>query len=66
MRGLSTCTKAAAIWVERLDLDEKLAWVWPAEVEYYTEASTETDIEVLSVQESRVSGGAELGYGNSS
>ncbi len=49
--------------VERLDLDEKLAWVWPAEVEYYTEASTETDIEVLSVQESRVSSGAEVGYG---
>ena len=49
--------------VERLDLDEKLAWVWPAEVEYYTEASTETDIEVLSVQESRESGGAEVGYG---
>ena len=49
--------------VERLDLDEKLAWVWPAEVDYYTEASTETEIEVLSVQESRVSGGAQLGYG---
>ena len=49
--------------VEKLDLKERLAWVWPAEVEYYTEASTETEIEVISVHESRVSGGAELGYG---
>ena len=49
--------------VEKLDLEERLAWVWPAEVEYYTEASTETEIEVISVHESRVSGGAELGYG---
>ncbi|MXZ21555.1 MAG: DUF1998 domain-containing protein [Caldilineaceae bacterium SB0665_bin_25] len=49
--------------VEKLDLEERQAWVWPAEVEYYTEASTETQIEVISVHESRVSGGAELGYG---
>ena len=49
--------------VEKLDLEERLAWVWPAKVEYYTEASTETEIEVISVHESRVSGGAELGYG---
>ena len=49
--------------MKKLDLEERLAWVWPAEVEYYTEASTETDIEVISVHESGVSGGAELGYG---
>ena len=49
--------------VEKLDLEERQARVWPAEVEYYTEASTETEIEVISVHESRVSGGAELGYG---
>ncbi len=49
--------------VEKLDLEERLAWVWPAEVEYYTEASGETEIEVISVHGSRVSGGAELGYG---
>ena len=49
--------------VEKLDLEERQAWVWPAEVEYYTEANTETEIEVISVHESRVSGGAELGYG---
>ncbi|MDE0311532.1 MAG: DEAD/DEAH box helicase [Caldilineaceae bacterium] len=49
--------------VEKLDLEERQAWVWPAEVEYYTEASGETEIEVISVQGSRVSGGAELGYG---
>ncbi len=49
--------------VEKLDLEERLAWVWPAEVEYYTEASTETDIEVISVHESGVSGGTELGFG---
>ena len=49
--------------VEKLDLEERQAWVWPAEVEYYTEASTETEIEVISVHESRVSGGTELGYG---
>ncbi len=49
--------------VEKLDLEERQAWVWPAEVEYYTEASTETEIEVISVHESRVSGGAELSYG---
>ncbi len=49
--------------VERLDLDEHLAWVWPADVEFYTEASAETEIQALSVQESRVAGGAQLGYG---
>ncbi len=49
--------------VEKLDLEERQAWVWPAEVEYYTEASGETEIEVISVHGSRVSGGAELGYG---
>ena len=49
--------------VEKLDLEERLAWVWPAEVEYYTEASSETEIEVISVHGSRVSGGAQLGYG---
>ncbi len=49
--------------VEKLDLEERQAWVWPAEVEYYTEASTETEIEVISVHESRVSGGADLGHG---
>ena len=49
--------------VERLDLDKKSAWVWPAAVDYYTEASTETEIQVLSVQESRLCSGAQLGYG---
>jgi DEAD/DEAH box helicase domain-containing protein len=49
--------------VEKLDLEERQALVWPAEVEYYTEASMETEIEVISVHESRVSGGADLGYG---
>lgn len=49
--------------VEKLDLEERRAWVWPAAVEYYTEASTETEIEVISVHKSRVSGGAELSYG---
>ena len=49
--------------VEKLDLEERQAWVWPAEVEYYTEASGETEIEVISVLGSRVNGGAELGYG---
>ncbi len=49
--------------VERLDLEEKTAWVWPAAVDYYTEASTESEIEVLSVYESRVTGGAQLGHG---
>ena len=49
--------------VEKLDLEERLAWVWPAEVEYYTEASSETEIEVISVHGGRVSGGAQLGYG---
>ncbi len=49
--------------VERLDLEERLAWVWPAEVEFYTEASTETEIEVESVEESRAAGGAQPGHG---
>ncbi len=49
--------------VEKLDLEGRQAWVWPAELEYYTEASGETEIEVISVHGSRVSGGAELGYG---
>jgi len=49
--------------VERLDLESKVAWVWPAAVDYYTDANTENDIEVLSVHGSRVSGGAHLGHG---
>ncbi len=49
--------------VERLDLEAKLAWVWPAAVDYYTDASTDNEIEVLSVHETRVSGGAQLGHG---
>ena len=50
--------------VDRLDLDSGAAWVWPAEVDYFTEASTATEIQVLAVQESRISGGAQLGYGD--
>lgn len=49
--------------VERLDLEAKVAWVWPAAVDYYTDANTENEIEVLSVHGSRVSSGAHLGHG---
>lgn len=55
--------EGASYLVERLDLDEKRAWVWPAKVDYYTEASSETAIRVLSVQASRLAGGALLGHG---
>ena len=50
--------------VERLDLDEHLAWVRPANVDFYTEAITATEIQELSVHGSRVSGGAQLGHGD--
>lgn len=49
--------------VEKLDQEQRLAWVRPAQVDFYTEASTETEIEVLSVEESRKCGGAHLGFG---
>ena len=49
--------------VERLDLESREAWVWPAAVDYYTDANTENEIEVLSVHGSRASGGAHLGHG---
>ena len=50
--------------VEHLDLEAKVAWVWPAAVDYYTDANTENEIEVLSVHGSRVSSGAHLGHGD--
>lgn len=49
--------------VELLDLEKNVAWVWPAAVDYYTDANTENEIEVLSVHGSRVSSGAHLGHG---
>lgn len=39
--------------VERLDLDERQAWVLPTSVDYYTNASVETEIQVLARHDSR-------------
>lgn len=50
--------------VERLELDTHQAWVRPAQVDFYTEAGTETDIQVLATHENCVRGGAQPGYGD--
>ncbi|MEA2842639.1 MAG: box helicase protein [Actinomycetota bacterium] len=49
--------------VERLDLDDRAAWVAPAAVDETTRPRTETDVAILGVDERAVVGRAELFLG---
>src|SRR5262249_19532509 len=50
--------------VEQLDLTQNLAQVTPVAVDYYTEAATETQIDILSEREHQVLGGARIAHGD--
>ncbi len=49
--------------VERLDLDDRRAWVRPVEVDHYTQAGRQVAVEVLQIHEERQAGGAHVGHG---
>ena len=49
--------------VNKLDLEENLATVVPTRVDYYTEVTSETKIEVLSEQESRADLHVQIAHG---
>jgi DEAD/DEAH box helicase domain-containing protein len=49
--------------VQSLDLEANVAQAQPVRVDFYTEASTETEIDVLAVHDNRVSHGAEVAHG---
>ncbi|MEZ4609279.1 MAG: hypothetical protein R2838_03310 [Caldilineaceae bacterium] len=46
--------EGASYQVERLDLEQNLATVVPANVDFYTEVTSETQVETLAVAEERV------------
>ncbi|MCE7987962.1 MAG: DUF1998 domain-containing protein [Caldilinea sp. CFX5] len=50
--------------VDRLDLANNLATVTPVQVDYYTEVTTETEIQVLQAAEVRSASGAMVAYGD--
>ncbi len=50
--------------VDRLDLANNLATVTPVQVDYYTEVTTETEIQVLQEAEARSAPGATVAYGD--
>ncbi len=49
--------------IQGLDLEANVAQAQPVRVDFYTEASTETEIDVLAVHDNRVSHGAEVAHG---
>ena len=49
--------------VNKLDLEENLATVVPTRVDYYTEVTSETKIDVLSEQESRADPHVQIAHG---
>ncbi len=49
--------------VRRLDLAESLAEITPAEVDFYTDVNTETEVEVLATQATRTLGDVEIAHG---
>jgi len=49
--------------VERLELDERRAWVRPVEVDHYTQAGRQVTVEVLQLHGERRAGGARVGHG---
>jgi DEAD/DEAH box helicase domain-containing protein len=50
--------------VDSLDLEARLAQVTPTAVDFYTEANTESQIQVLAVHESKEATGAHVFYGD--
>lgn len=50
--------------VQQLDLTENLALVTPTNVDYYTDVSAETEVEVLAVHAARSQGDVEIAYGD--
>jgi DEAD/DEAH box helicase domain-containing protein len=50
--------------VDRLDLANNLATVTPVQVDYYTEVTTETEIQVLQEAEARSAPGAAVAHGD--
>jgi DEAD/DEAH box helicase domain-containing protein len=50
--------------VESLDLENRLASVAPASVDFYTDANTQTEIEVLDIHDSKEAPGAMVHHGN--
>ncbi len=53
----------ASYLVERLDWEHGLAWVVPAAVDYYTQASGSQNVQVLSVYEQTASRGLQWAHG---
>lgn len=49
--------------VRSLDLAENLAEITPAEVDFYTDVNTETEVEVLATHETRTLGDVEIAHG---
>ena len=49
--------------VRRLDLAENLAEITPAEVDFYTDVNTETEVEVLATHAARTAGDVEIAHG---
>ena len=49
--------------VRRLDLAANLAEITPTEVDFYTDVSTETEVEVLATQALRMRGDVEIAHG---
>ena len=56
--------QGASYLVDHLDLDAHLATVTPAQVDFYTEVNTETDIQVLAQHDSRQAFGLEIAHGD--
>ncbi|MEZ4557326.1 MAG: hypothetical protein R2854_12900 [Caldilineaceae bacterium] len=55
--------EGASYQVERLDLEQNLATVVPANVDFYTEVTSETQVETLAVAEERVVNDARVAHG---
>jgi len=50
--------------IESLDLDNDLALVRPANVDYYTEVTTDTNLEIEEIYDQREESGATVAYGD--
>lgn len=50
--------------IETLDLENDLALVRPTNVDYYTEVTTDTDLEVEEIHDQREDGGATVAHGD--
>lgn len=50
-------------WVESLDIDRRVAWLVPVEVDYYTQPRVITDVQLVRAWESREAGGTSAHVG---